>query len=76
MLEAGGRLTGAFLGCGLIDELVVFMAPVLTCGDVPATAATHLDPRRLHDVSFRRCGDDVMLRALVQPPNICVQRPL
>jgi diaminohydroxyphosphoribosylaminopyrimidine deaminase/5-amino-6-(5-phosphoribosylamino)uracil reductase len=33
LVEAGARLTGAFLQAGLLDELVVYMAPKLLGSD-------------------------------------------
>ncbi len=38
LLEAGGRLNAAFLEAGLVDELALFYAPMVTGGSVPALA--------------------------------------
>lgn len=75
MVEAGGRLVGHLLEEGLVDELAVFMAPLVTGGATPATGGVAGVPCPLTGVSFHRFGGDVMLRGVLQRPNIWVQRP-
>lgn len=65
LLEAGGRLTGAFLDAGLVDEVVVFMAPMVSGGPVPATGGGGLRGVQLDRVTYQNFGPDVMLRAMV-----------
>lgn len=66
LLECGGRLAGAFLDLGLVDEVVMFLAPRLTGGEVVAVGgAGSADGLALEGVQFRRFGPDVMLRARV-----------
>lgn len=62
MVEAGGTLLGAFLDAGLVDEVAVFYAPMLTGGPDAGFAGL---PRevRLAEPKFVRIGDDVLLRA-------------
>jgi diaminohydroxyphosphoribosylaminopyrimidine deaminase/5-amino-6-(5-phosphoribosylamino)uracil reductase len=67
LLEGGPTLAGAFLEAGLIDKLLVFVAPVLA-GDGP-----HLLPRLrsvldLSHLSARMVGEDVLLEAYVHEP--------
>lgn len=66
LVEAGARLAGAFLQQGLVDELVVYMAPVLLGHDArPLAALPGLERMadrlefRLRDV--RQVGEDLRL---------------
>lgn len=73
-VEAGGRLNGALLQAGLVDEVLLYQAPMLLGADAKGMArfgplkalhqAVHLD---LHDM--RRVGHDVrmLLRVIRQP---------
>ena len=69
-VESGATLAGAFLAAGLVDELVVFMAPTLLGeGARPLLAVGPLasmdDRPRLVLVSVRRVGPD--LRLVLRP---------
>jgi len=66
LVEAGGTLTGAFLDAGLADEVAIFYAPLLTGGNVSGfcTPFTHTP---LHHPSFTRIGNDILLRATLEP---------
>jgi len=68
-VEAGAGLTGALIAAGLVDELLIYMAPVLL-GDALGMARLplleHLDGVQryaFHDV--RQLGEDMRLRAHV-----------
>ena len=69
-VEAGATLAGAFLAAGLVDEILLYVAPVLL-GDRarPLFDGLHIDAmtQRLHldIVESRRIGNDV--RLLLQP---------
>ncbi|HEY0660794.1 MAG TPA: bifunctional diaminohydroxyphosphoribosylaminopyrimidine deaminase/5-amino-6-(5-phosphoribosylamino)uracil reductase RibD [Lysobacter sp.] len=69
-LEAGATLAGAFLAAGLVDELLLYVAPVLL-GDRarPLFDGLQVDVMtqkfKLSIVESRRIGDDV--RLLLQP---------
>lgn len=65
MVEAGGRLVSAFIEAGLVDELVVFYAPLLT-GGADAGFAGLPQHLQLTDSQFSQVGDDVMMRALLE----------
>jgi len=66
LIEAGAKLTGAFIAADLVDELVLFMAPKLL-GD-EARGLVHLpgldklaDAKRYQVSDASLCGDDVRL---------------
>jgi diaminohydroxyphosphoribosylaminopyrimidine deaminase/5-amino-6-(5-phosphoribosylamino)uracil reductase len=66
LVEAGGVFSAALLEAGLIDEVVVYLAPLLCGGDVPALGGVGLaGPLKLADIVFERIGDDVKLRARI-----------
>ena len=67
--ECGPTLAGALLGSGLVDEVVVYLAPALL-GDaargmftLPTVAAMH-DRIRLEITAVARMGDDLRIDAL------------
>ncbi|HTL14735.1 MAG TPA: bifunctional diaminohydroxyphosphoribosylaminopyrimidine deaminase/5-amino-6-(5-phosphoribosylamino)uracil reductase RibD [Thermomonas sp.] len=69
-LEAGATLAGAFLSAGLVDELLLYVAPVLLGERArPLFHGLQIDAmaERLHlrQVDFRSVGDD--LRVLLRP---------
>ena len=64
LVEAGGTLMGALLDAGLVDELAIFYAPMLTGG--PDAAFAQLPGEiSLSDTEFQRIGDDILLSAIV-----------
>jgi len=65
MVEAGGTLMSAFLKAGLVDEVAIFYAPILTGGPDFGIAELPNDIQ-LRDSQFFQIGNDVMLRALVE----------
>lgn len=69
MIEAGGTLAGHFFADGLVDEVVIYLAPMLCGGNVPALGDPALpQPMKLVDVDFARIqgGHDIRLRARVE----------
>lgn len=68
LVEAGSRLNGALLAAGLVDELLLYQAPMLIGDrargmfDLPELADL-ADARRLKVVERRTLGDDLFLRA-------------
>lgn len=70
MTEAGGVFSAALFEAGLVDEVVVYYAPILCGGPVPALAGTGLSSSlRLDEVSFTRLGDDIRLRGVLSGPR-------
>ena len=73
LVEAGAELAGAFISCGLVDELVIYMAPKLLGStarpllDLPlqtmsASLATEI-------IDIRAVGDDWRITARVSPQS-------
>ena len=64
-LEAGARLSGAFLNAGLVDELIVYQAPCLFGeGAGPAAVEPPASPglaHRWHVVSLETIGKDIRI---------------
>jgi len=69
LLECGGGLMGSFLDEGLIDEMVVFLAPMVTGGPQPAIGGrgvSNLESRlNLVETEVGQIGDDLMMRGIV-----------
>ena len=70
LVEAGGGLLGAFNDAGLIDEVVMFYAPLLTGGEASAVAGQGAlalsDTLKLDTPRYQKIGDDLMMRASVK----------
>lgn len=65
--EAGGVFSAALFEAGLVDEICVYMAPMLCGGGVPALAGEGLpESLKLKDTEFVQLGNDVRLSALVE----------
>ena len=67
LLEGGPTLATAFLAAGLVDKLLVFVAPVLSGGG-PRFVGDLAAPVRLHRFEATAVGDDVLLTAYVYEP--------
>lgn len=71
LVEAGATLAGAFVAAGLVDELVVYAAPVLLGSQarpllaLPIAGMADKIPLILKDV--RMLGGDIRMTALVRP---------
>lgn len=66
-VEGGPTLASAFVGAGLVDEIVAYVAPVLLGGDRLALTdigvGTIADARRLAVTSVASLGDDLLVVA-------------
>ena len=66
-VEGGPTVASAFLRAGLVDDVLVYLAPTLIGGDRLALTdlgvTTIADQRRLHTDSIERLGDDLLIVA-------------
>ena len=67
LLEGGPTLATAFLEAGLVDKLLVFVAPTLS-GDGPRFLGELSSPRALLHASARPVGDDLLVEAYLREP--------
>jgi len=66
MIEAGGVFSAPMLEAGLIDEIVIYYAPLLCGGPTPALAGAGLaQALKLQEVEFQQFGDDIRMRGVV-----------
>ena len=67
LLEGGPTLATAFLAAGLVDKLLLFVAPVAG-GDGPHWLGELETPFELSDLRATRVGEDVLLEGYVHEP--------
>jgi diaminohydroxyphosphoribosylaminopyrimidine deaminase/5-amino-6-(5-phosphoribosylamino)uracil reductase len=67
LLEGGPTLATAFLRTGLVDKLLVFVAPVLS-GDGPRAFGELDAPLELLHLRSEPSGEDVLLEAYLREP--------
>ncbi len=67
LLEGGPTLASAFLEAGLVDKLLLFVAPV-AAGAGEGPRAPLPEPAGLSRLSVRRVGEDALLIAYVREP--------
>ncbi len=66
MIEAGGILAAALLEAGLVDEVVIYYAPLLCGGPTPGLAGKGFAEKiRLGEVEFLQLGNDVRMRGVI-----------
>lgn len=66
MIEAGGKLAAAMFAAGLVDEVVVYYAPILCSGvTIPALSGGFSESVELVEVSWERFGTDLRMRGIV-----------
>jgi len=66
MIEAGGVLAAALLDAGLVDEAVLYYAPILCGGSTPSLAGKGWSEAiHLNEIEYLRLGDDVRMRGLI-----------
>ena len=66
MIEAGGVFSELMLEAGLIDEVVIYYAPMLCGGPTPALAGGGLaQALKLQEVEFQKFGNDIRMRGVV-----------
>jgi diaminohydroxyphosphoribosylaminopyrimidine deaminase / 5-amino-6-(5-phosphoribosylamino)uracil reductase len=67
LLEGGPTLAGSFLAAGLVDKLLVFLAPTLS-GAGPVAFGALPESRALRHVSVERVGEDLLLAGYLRDP--------
>ncbi len=67
LLEGGPTLAAAFLEAGLVDKLLVFVAPTLS-GDGPGMLSGIVSALELTRMESRQVGEDVLVQAYVHEP--------
>ena len=67
LLEGGPTLAAAFLEQGLVDKLLVFVAPTLST-DGPGMLAGLAESLHLSRLEARSIGEDVLIQAYVREP--------
>ena len=66
MVEAGGNFSAAVLEAGLVDEAVIYLAPMLCGGPTLALAGNGFpEGLRLTELSFSQLGPDVKMSGLL-----------
>lgn len=66
MTEAGGIFSAALLEAGLVDEVVIYYAPLLCGGPAPALAGNGLpEALRLKETEFMQIGNDIRFRGII-----------
>ena len=67
LLEGGPTLATAFVQQGLVDKLLLFVAPVLS-GEGPRLLGDLAAAAQLTRLSARQVGDDMVLEAYIREP--------
>ena len=74
LVEAGGSLLGAFLDQGLIDEWVIYLAPMVSGGPIPAVGGEGVfalqDRVTLSGVELGRFGKDLRMRGFTNREEV------
>ena len=67
MVEAGGVFSAALFEAGLVDEVIVYYAPILCGGPSPGLAGAGLhDSLKLDEIDFQQFGNDIRVRGVVR----------
>ena len=67
LLEGGPTLATAFLEAGLVDKLLLLVAPLLS-GDGPHFLGDLAEPRELLHATTRAVGEDLLVEAYLREP--------
>lgn len=64
LVESGGKLAAELLQHNLVDEVVTYLAPMIT-GGLPAIAGEKSQPKKLKNIVWSQLGPDVKFRGLI-----------
>jgi diaminohydroxyphosphoribosylaminopyrimidine deaminase/5-amino-6-(5-phosphoribosylamino)uracil reductase len=67
LLEGGATLATSFFAAGVVDKVLVFVAPALA-GEGPTLVAALPAPVKLKRLRAEQVGEDVLLEAYVHDP--------
>jgi diaminohydroxyphosphoribosylaminopyrimidine deaminase / 5-amino-6-(5-phosphoribosylamino)uracil reductase len=72
LVEGGGILNGSLFDQGVVDKVIVFIAPVIIGGEAKTAIAGHgvekiADAYNLEHVSIARFGPDIMVQGYISP---------
>ncbi len=66
MIEAGGVFSAAMFEAGLVDEVIVYYAPILCGGPSPGLAGLGLkECLHLTEIDYQQFGNDIRLRGVI-----------
>ena len=66
LIEAGGKFSAAWFEANLVDEVVIYLAPMLCGGPVSALGSACLSASlKLAEFDFCQVGEDLRLRGLI-----------
>jgi len=66
--QAGGEQGGGEDAAGLVDEIVIYYAPILCGNTTPALAGSSLPKSlRLIETDIQQLGDDIRVRGVLVP---------
>ncbi|MEO5912660.1 MAG: bifunctional diaminohydroxyphosphoribosylaminopyrimidine deaminase/5-amino-6-(5-phosphoribosylamino)uracil reductase RibD [Luteolibacter sp.] len=72
LVEAGGVFSAALFEAGLVDEVVVYYAPMICGGPTPGLAGAGLkESLQLDEIDFLQLGNDIRVRGIIKK----AQRP-
>lgn len=67
MVEAGGVFSAALFEAGLVDEVIIYYAPILCGGPSPGLAGAGLhDSLKLDEIDFLQLGNDIRVRGIIR----------
>ncbi len=69
IIEAGSELNGAALAAGIVDKIVLFIAPVIAGSqDVPVARGVRAPLASLTEINVRRFGPDICMEGNLRKP--------
>lgn len=82
MIEGGASINGSAIQAGIVDKVIMFIAPKIIGGACAPSAiggdgvARVDDAIKLNDIKTKRFGNDLMIEGYVEkPPSACIWSP-